>query len=145
MITMGMYAKIRRMHLREGLTISEIQRRTSLSRNTIKKWLHEPEGGEPKYQRHSSPSKIAAHATWLTRALELDLRRPKRDRRTALRLFQEMQQAGFAGSYCRVCAFIRQWRVASAARPAAASGGSPCAGRDRIADTGCADDGYGPL
>lgn len=115
---MGMYAKIRRMYLREGLTISEIQRRTSLSRNTIKKWLHEPEGGEPKYQRHSSPSKIAAHATWLTRALELDLRRPKRDRRTALRLFQEMQQAGFAGSYCRVCAFIRQWRVASAVRPA---------------------------
>ena len=39
MITMVMFAKIRRMHFREYLTISEIQRRTSLSRNTIKKWL----------------------------------------------------------------------------------------------------------
>ncbi len=38
---MVMYAKIRRMHFREHLTISEIQRRTSLSRNTIKKWLKE--------------------------------------------------------------------------------------------------------
>ena len=31
---MVMYAKIRRMHFREHLTISEIQRRTSLSGNT---------------------------------------------------------------------------------------------------------------
>jgi DNA-binding transcriptional regulator LsrR (DeoR family) len=36
-ITMAMYAKIRRMFYREHLTISDIQRRTSLSRNTIKK------------------------------------------------------------------------------------------------------------
>jgi hypothetical protein len=34
---MVMYAKIRRMFFREHLTISEIQRRSSLSRNTIKK------------------------------------------------------------------------------------------------------------
>ena len=36
---MVMYAKIRRMFFREHLSISEIQRRSSLSRNTIKKWL----------------------------------------------------------------------------------------------------------
>ena len=41
MITLVMYAKIRRMFFREHLSISEIQRRTSLSRNTIKKWLKE--------------------------------------------------------------------------------------------------------
>lgn len=40
MITMVMYAKIRRMFFREHLSVSEIQRRTSLSRNTIKKWLN---------------------------------------------------------------------------------------------------------
>ena len=48
---MVMYAKIRGMFYREHLTISEIQRRTSLSCNTIKKWLHEPSNAEPKYQR----------------------------------------------------------------------------------------------
>ena len=36
---MVMYAKVRRMFFREHLSISEIGRRTSLSRNTIKKWL----------------------------------------------------------------------------------------------------------
>ncbi len=39
---MVMYAKIRRMYYREHLSINEIQRRTSLSRNTIKKWLKAP-------------------------------------------------------------------------------------------------------
>jgi DNA-binding transcriptional regulator LsrR (DeoR family) len=33
---MVMYAKIRRMFYREHLSISEIQRRTTLSRNTVK-------------------------------------------------------------------------------------------------------------
>ena len=42
MITMVMYAKIRRMFFREHLSVSEIRRRTSLSRNTIKKWLKAP-------------------------------------------------------------------------------------------------------
>ncbi|MET3139040.1 transposase, partial [Undibacterium sp. GrIS 1.2] len=41
---MGMYSKVRRLFYRERLSISEIQRRTSLSRNTIKKWLKEAEG-----------------------------------------------------------------------------------------------------
>lgn len=36
---MVIYAKIRRMFFREHLSVSEIRRRTSLSRNTIKKWL----------------------------------------------------------------------------------------------------------
>jgi DNA-binding transcriptional regulator LsrR (DeoR family) len=34
---MIMYAKVRRMHFRDNQTISEIARKTSLSRNTIKK------------------------------------------------------------------------------------------------------------
>ena len=38
---MSMYAKVRRLRLREGLSISEIARQTSLSRNTIKTWLRE--------------------------------------------------------------------------------------------------------
>lgn len=113
---MGMYAKIRRMHFREGLTISEIQRRTSLSRNTIKKWLREPEGSEPKYQRDEAPTKIAPYADWLIRSLALDLRRPKQERRTALHLFQEIKRQGFDGSYSRVSEFVRRWRVASGAK-----------------------------
>ncbi len=41
MYTMSMFAKVRRLFHRDKLSISEIQRRTSLSRNTIKAWLKE--------------------------------------------------------------------------------------------------------
>lgn len=50
MITMVIYAKIRRMRFRDNQTISEIARKTSLSRNTIKKWLRSPDGSEIKYR-----------------------------------------------------------------------------------------------
>ncbi len=41
---MNMSGKIRRLRLREGLTISEICRRTGLARNTVKGWLKAEEG-----------------------------------------------------------------------------------------------------
>ena len=49
MIAVGMLAKIRRMYIREKLSIREIARRTNLSRNTVRQWLKSPEMGEPKY------------------------------------------------------------------------------------------------
>jgi len=39
---MGLLNVIRRLRLRQGLPIREIERRTGLSRNTIKKYLNEP-------------------------------------------------------------------------------------------------------
>lgn len=49
MITMILYARIRRMYFRDQLSINEIVRRTSLSRNTVKKWLRMPNSSEPAY------------------------------------------------------------------------------------------------
>ena len=46
---MGMLAKIRRMHIRDGLSIREIARQTGLSRNTIRHWLRQPAMQEPHY------------------------------------------------------------------------------------------------
>ena len=57
---MSMYAKVRRMHLREKRPISEIARLPSLSRNTIKKWLKEPELRELKYVRPRGSTKLDA-------------------------------------------------------------------------------------
>lgn len=110
MITMVIYAKIRRMFYREHLTISEIQRRTSLSRNTIKKWLQEPGGSEPKYQRAKTTGKLTSFEPRLLLALEADSHRPKRDRRTALMLFEAIQKEGFTGGYTIVTDFIRNRR-----------------------------------
>ena len=109
---MAMYAKIRRMYFREHLTVSEIQRRTSLSRNTIKKWLKDV--GEPRYQRPKRDSKLTPFKPQIQLALETDAHRPKRDRRTALMLFRAIQQDGYTGCYAQVTEFIRSCRQAVA-------------------------------
>ena len=110
---MAMYAKVRRMKLRDGLAISEIARRTSLSRNTIKAWLKAPAAEDRAYRRPPGPRKIDAHAEWLREALAIDARRPRSERRTALRLHAQLKERGFAGSYSRTTEFVRLWRLQS--------------------------------
>ena len=107
---MIVYAKIRRMYFREKLSISEIARKTSLSRNTVKKWLREPDGTEAKYRRSQSDTILKSFEPWLLQALKADAYRPKRDRRTALMLFGAIRTQGFAGSYSRVTRYVHQWR-----------------------------------
>ena len=108
---MAMYAKVRRMRLRDGLSITEIARRTSLSRNTIKAWLREPVRSEMQYRRRPGPRKIGPYAAALRQALEADARRPRRERRTAGKLYAQLREQGFGGSYARVTEFIRAWRT----------------------------------
>ena len=65
---MVMLAKIRRMHLRDGLPLREIAKRTGLSRNTIRRWLRSGQS-EPVYPKRVSPSRLdpyrAQLETWL--------------------------------------------------------------------------------
>jgi transposase len=107
---MVMLGKIRRMFYRDGVSLSEIARRTSLSRNTVKKWLKTPEGAEPQYRRKAVSKLLTPFVEKLECALEADLRRVKRERRTAKKLFEEIKAEGFTGSYCRVSEFVRAWR-----------------------------------
>jgi len=93
------------------MSISAIVKKSGYARNTVKSWLKAAEGTEPTYRRRpAQDSKIAPYAAQLTKALEADARRPSRDRRTALKLFDEIKAAGFAGDYSRVTAFVRQWK-----------------------------------
>lgn len=96
---MVMYGKIRRMFYREHLSIKEIQQRTSLSRNMIKKWLKAPNGSAMKYQRAKQPGKLTAFESWLLLALEADVRRSRKDRRKAKMLFEEIRKDSYVGGY----------------------------------------------
>ena len=107
---MAMYAKVRRMRLRDGLPISEIARRTSLSRNTIKAWLRGPVRSEMQDPRSAMPRRLVPMRGTLRDALAVDGRRPRRERRTARALYAELKAAGYAGGYTRVTDFIRAWR-----------------------------------
>ena len=113
MITMALMGKIRGMHFRDGKSISEISRQTSLSCNTIKKWLKVPQGAQPKYRRPEVPTKLTPFVEALTLALQADAHRPKRERRTALALHAELQTLGYPDGYTRLTQFIRQWRERS--------------------------------
>jgi DNA-binding transcriptional regulator LsrR (DeoR family) len=42
MITMDMIGKIKRMHFRDPLSLSDIAKRTGLSCNTLEKWVKAP-------------------------------------------------------------------------------------------------------
>jgi transposase len=107
---MAMIGKIRRLHYRQQKSVREIARITSLSRNTIRKWLRAPVTGEPKYRRGERPGKLTAFHEILVQALKADAHRPKRERRTARALYAELKAAGYIGGYTRVTDFVRAWR-----------------------------------
>ena len=109
---MTMIGKVRRMFHRQNKSVREISRITSLSRNTIRKWLDAPlPDGEPKPQpRPPQPTKLTAFHEALQQALKADAHRPKKERRTALALYAEIKAAGYEGSYSRVTDYLRAWR-----------------------------------
>jgi transposase len=106
-----MFAKVRRLFHRDNLSISEIQRRTSLSRNTIKVWLKETCPDNYKYpKRPKVDGKLTPFVPTLLLALDADARRPKRDRRTVLMLFEAIKKDGYTGGYSILTDYVRNWR-----------------------------------
>lgn len=63
-------------------------------------------------QRRSIPTKLTPYQDQLNQALIADSYRPKRDRRSALKLLEELQQAGYDGGYTQLTDYIRAWRKA---------------------------------
>ena len=114
---MAMIGKVRRMHHRENKSVREIVRATSLSRNTVRKYLREGDVQEPQYRRRAMPTKLAPFVEAVKQALLADSHRPKKERRTAKALHQQLRQAGYQGGYTRLTDFIRHWRVQQGALP----------------------------
>jgi transposase len=108
---MEVLGKIRRMYLRDRLSLHEITKRTGLSRNTIRKWLRTPEEtAPPTYRRGEGLGKLGAFHEALEQALKADAHRSKQNRRTAKALFAQIKADGYAGGYSQLTAFIRNWR-----------------------------------
>ena len=102
MITMEMLGRIRRMHLRDKLSLHEIARRTGRSRNPVRNWLRTPaQARKPTYSRKAVFGKLSGHVAELEQARKADALRPKKDRRTARALFAQIKASGYAGGYTR--------------------------------------------
>ena len=118
---MSMFAKVRRLFHRDHLSISEIRRRTSLSRNTIKAWLKETRTDAHQYpKRPKVDGKLTPFVPRLLLALDADSRRPKRDRRTALMLFETIKKEGYTGGYSILTDYVRDRRrgLTASSKPA---------------------------
>ena len=78
-----------------------------------------------QYRRPPASKKIGPNEAALRQAVEADIRRPRHERRTARKLYAQLQAQGFAGSYGRVTECLRAWRVVQGAvSPATPKGSS---------------------
>ena len=106
---MGLLNIIRRMHLRQELSIREISRRTGLSRNTVTRHLAS-DTIEPRFATPDRPSKLDPFAGKLADWLKSEAGKSRKQRRTMKQLHADLVALGFNGSYGRVAAFARRWR-----------------------------------
>jgi transposase len=107
---MGLLNVIRRMHLREKLSVREIARRTGLSRNTVAKHLA-ADTVEPKFATPDRASKLDPFAEKLAGWLKTQAAASRKQRRTLTQMHADLVALGFTGSYGRVAAFARDWRA----------------------------------
>jgi transposase len=109
-IDMALLSVIRRWHFRQHIPIREIERRTGLSRNTIRKYLR-ADIVEPKFKLPDRASKLDPFAEklagWLRREASISLKQ----KRTTKRLHADLVVLGYGGSYGRVAAFVRGWKA----------------------------------
>ena len=111
MIDMDLLSVIRRWHFRDGKPIREIERRTGLSRNTIRKYLRSGTI-EPKFKVPERPNKLDPYAEKLSGWLRVEVGKSRKQRRTVKQMHAELVALGFDGSYGRVAAFARKWKAA---------------------------------
>jgi transposase len=109
-IDMALLSVIRRWHFREEMPIREIERRTGLSRNTIRKYLR---AGtiEPRFKVPDRPSKLDPFAEKLSGWLRSEVAKSRKQRRTAKQMHADLVVLGYDGSYGRVAAFVRAWKA----------------------------------
>lgn len=106
--------KIRCAYHREGKSIRQIARDFCLSKNTVKKILR-GEATEFTYQRTTQPlPKLGPFEETLLSLLSADSQRPRKQQRTAMRLYEELQNEGFTGSYDSVRRYVKKWRQTAA-------------------------------
>ena len=105
--------KIRRLVLRDGHSIRSVSRDTGLSRNTVRKYVND--ASPPCYKRKVAPvqHKLAGYEDRLKSLYERDLKRPRRERRTVAKLYEQLVEEGYKGSQSTVYRFIRTLKGAA--------------------------------
>ena len=104
-------SKLRRMVLRENVSVRAAARQLHISRNTAKKWLAEPEMVEPTYPvRAAAPSQIDPYKESLQLWIKADAHRGKRERRTVKAYYEAIRAMGYSGGATQVYLYCRAFK-----------------------------------
>ena len=99
MLVVETIAKIRRAHFIQGKSIKQICRELRVSRNTVRKVIRSG-ATEFSYDRSTQPRpKIDPWRSQLDDMLADNTRHPKRERLTLVRVYEELRNQGYDGSY----------------------------------------------
>ncbi|MEM9964146.1 MAG: IS21 family transposase [Asticcacaulis sp.] len=107
---MALLSVIRRWAFRDRISIREISRRTGLSRNTIRRYLRSDEV-EPRFKVPDRSSNLDPFAEKLAYWLKIEAGRSRKQKRTVKQIYGDLAALGYEGSYGRVAAFARNWKV----------------------------------
>jgi transposase len=102
-------ARVRREHFIRHRSIREISRDLNVSRNTVRKILRSG-ATEFQYEREVQPMPtIGPWREQLDRLLMTNEGKATRERLTLIRVFEELREAGFKGSYDAVRRYAKAW------------------------------------
>jgi transposase len=120
MLIVETVAKVRRAYFLQKKPIKAICREFHLSRKVVRKVIRLG-ATEFRYERGRQPlPRIDPWREQLDALLLVNEQRSSRERLTLVRIFEEMRELGYTGSYDAVRRYAKAWRVARGAATAAA-------------------------
>ncbi|WNV04920.1 IS21 family transposase [Candidatus Methylospira mobilis] len=113
---MDIIAEIRRLHFVEHESISALAQTFKLSRPTIRKHLKTVE--EPVYLRKTQVyQQLGSYIEQLNAWLDKEASLPRKQKRTAQRLYECLQVEGYRGGYTAVQRYVKGWKRRQANNP----------------------------
>ncbi len=110
MITVDTIGRVRRAHFVDGKKIKTIARELRLARNTVRSIIRGSGETERRYARREQPMpQLGAFVPRLEALLAANVQRPKRERLTYQRMFDELRLEGYQGGYDNVRRYARVW------------------------------------
>ena len=118
MLVVETIRKIRLLIQRDGNSIRNTAKELGIARNTVRRALRSQQTAF-SYRRRSQPRPVlCAFVERLEKALAEDWKLAKRQRRSAIVLFEQLQSEGYTGSYDSVRRYVRDWRKRQEQLPA---------------------------
>jgi len=122
-IDVALIGIIRRWHIRDQISLREISRRLGISRNTVRRYIRS-ETIEPVYADRKSPSALDKYAFKLSTWLRTESTKSRKQKRSLKQMHVDLCALGYEGSYDRVAAFARRWKLDQLERVNLASKGT---------------------